>query len=81
MKLAGHSARREQMRHAYSVVLGKREGKNTYGRPRHKWEANIKIDLRECMGWIRMARDKVKLWAFVNTVTLFGLLGSRTFFE
>ena len=44
---AGHVARMEQYRNAYRVVVGKPEGKRPLGRPRHRWEDNIKMDLRE----------------------------------
>jgi hypothetical protein len=42
------------------------------GIPRHKWEDNIKMDLRETgfdgANWIRLAQDRVRWRAFVNTV-------------
>jgi hypothetical protein len=42
------------------------------GRPRRRWEDNIKIDLREIgidgANWIRLARDRVQWRTFVNTV-------------
>jgi hypothetical protein len=48
------------------------EGKRTLGRPRRRWEDNIKMDLREmvCGGtdWIDLARDMDKWRALVNTV-------------
>jgi hypothetical protein len=34
-------------RHAYSVLVGKPEGKKPLGKPRHRWVNNIKMDLRE----------------------------------
>jgi hypothetical protein len=41
-------------------------------RPRHRWEDNIKMDLKEirteCMGWIYVAQERDKWWAVVNTV-------------
>jgi hypothetical protein len=37
-------------RGAYGVLVGKREGKKPLGRPRHRWEDNIKMDLQE-VGW------------------------------
>jgi hypothetical protein len=44
---------------AYKVLAGKPEGKRSLGRPRHKWEDNIKMDLREIawggMEWIDLA--------------------------
>jgi hypothetical protein len=39
------------------------------GRPRRRWEDNIKLDLREIgANWIPLAQDRVQWWAFVNTV-------------
>jgi hypothetical protein len=35
------------MRNAYTILVGKPEGKRPLGRPRHRWEDNIKMDLRE----------------------------------
>jgi hypothetical protein len=37
----------EEMRNAYKILVGKPDGKSTIGRPRHKWEGNIRMDLRE----------------------------------
>ena len=37
----------EQARNAYTVLVGKTEGKRCLGRPRRRWEDNIKMDLRE----------------------------------
>jgi hypothetical protein len=49
------------------------QGKRPLGRPRSRWEDNIKMDLREIRidvtNWIQMAQDRVQWWAFVNTVT------------
>jgi hypothetical protein len=61
MKWAGHVARRGEGRGVYRVLVGKPEGKRPLGRPRRRWEDNIKMDLRE-MGidganWIRLAQD------------------------
>jgi hypothetical protein len=46
--------------------------KRPLGRPRHRWEDNIKMDLREIgidgVNWIRLAQDRFQLWAFVSTV-------------
>jgi hypothetical protein len=38
---------REAMRNAYKILAGKPEGNRPLGRPRHRWENNIKMDLRE----------------------------------
>jgi hypothetical protein len=59
-------------RGAYRVLVGRPEDKRPLGRPRRRWEDNIKMDLRE-MGidganWIRLAQDRVRWRAFVNTV-------------
>jgi hypothetical protein len=52
--------------------LGKPEGKRPLGRPRPRWEGNIKLDLQEMgcgsMGWIDLAQDRYTWRAFVNAV-------------
>jgi hypothetical protein len=59
-------------RHVYSVSVGKPEGKRPLGRPRRRWEDNVKIDLREIgiggANWIQLAQDMVQWRAFVNMV-------------
>jgi hypothetical protein len=59
-------------RGVYKVLVGRLEGKRPLGRPRCRWEDNIKMDLREIgingANWIQLAQDSVQLWAFVNTV-------------
>jgi len=71
----GHVARVGEGRDIYRVSVGKPEGKRPLGIPRHRWEDNIKIDLREegidGTNLIRLARDKVLWWNFVNTVMNF----------
>jgi hypothetical protein len=56
----------------YRVVLGKPEGKRPPGRPRRRWEDNIKMDLQEegCggMDWIQLAKDRERWRALVNAV-------------
>jgi hypothetical protein len=47
MRWAGHAARMGEGRGVYTVLVGRLEGKRPLGRPRHKWEDNIKRDLRE----------------------------------
>jgi len=46
MGRAGHVARVGERRGVYRVFMGKPEGKSTLGRPRRRWEYNIKMDLR-----------------------------------
>jgi hypothetical protein len=52
--------------------VGKSEGKRPLGRPRHRWENNIIINLRGIgwggMDWIDLAQDRDKWRALVNTV-------------
>ena len=43
----GHVARMWEMRDAYRVLVGKPEGRRSLGKPRRRWEDNIKMDLRE----------------------------------
>jgi hypothetical protein len=51
--MAGHVARSGEGRGVYWVLVGKPEGKRPMGRPRHRWENNIKVDLQEvgCGGY------------------------------
>jgi hypothetical protein len=62
-------------RGVYRVFVGKPEGKRPLGRPRRRWEDNIKMELREIgidgVNWIRLALEKVQWWAFVNKVMNF----------
>jgi len=54
------------------VLVGKPEGKRPFGRPRHRWEDSIKMDLQEVgcggMDWIRLAQDRDRWRALVNVV-------------
>jgi hypothetical protein len=72
MRWAGHVARMGEGRGVYRVLVGRSEGKRPLGRPRHRWEDNIKMDLREIgidgANWIQLAQDRVQWWACVNTV-------------
>ena len=47
LRWAGNVAHMEQSRNAYRVLVGNPEGKRSLGRPRHRWEDNTKMDLRE----------------------------------
>jgi hypothetical protein len=50
-------------RGVYRVLVGRAEGKRPLGRPRHRWEDNIKMNFREIRidgaNWIRLAQDRV----------------------
>ena len=52
--------------------MGKPEGKRQFGRPKCRWEDNIKVDLREMgngsMDWIKLAQDRDRWWALANAV-------------
>jgi hypothetical protein len=65
-------------RKVYKVLVGKPEGKRPLGRPRHRWEDGIRIDLREIglgvVDWIRLAQDRDWWRAVVSAVM--NLLGS-----
>jgi len=51
---AGHVARMGKRRGVHGVLVGKPEGKRPLGRPRRRWEDNIKINLREVGGGWRL---------------------------
>jgi hypothetical protein len=60
-----------EKRNAYMILVGKPEGKRPLGRPRRRWEDNIKMDLREIWGgvdWIDLAQDRDQWRPLVNTV-------------
>jgi hypothetical protein len=60
------------VRGAYNILVGRPEGRRPLGRPRHRWEDNIKMDLGETwfgdVDWIHLAQDRDRCRAFVNTV-------------
>ena len=62
MEGAEHVAHMGERRGLYRVLVGKAEGKRPLGRPRRRWEDNIKMDLQEvgCGGvnWIGLAQDR-----------------------
>jgi hypothetical protein len=72
MKLAGHVARMGEGRGVYSILVGRPEGKRPLGRPRRRWENNIKMDLRETgideANWIQLDQDRVQWWPCVYMV-------------
>jgi hypothetical protein len=72
VRWAGHVARTRERRGAYRVFGGKREGWRPFGRPRLRWEDNIKIDLKEMecgvVDWVELAQDGDKWRALLNAV-------------
>jgi hypothetical protein len=61
-----------EKRGLYRVLVGKPEGKKPLGRPRSRWEDNIKMDLQEVgcgdMDWIGLAQDTDRWRALVNGI-------------
>jgi hypothetical protein len=72
MRLVGQVVLMGEGRSVHRVLVGRPESKRPLGRPRCKWEDNIKRDLREIgidgMNWIQLAQDRVQWQAFVNMV-------------
>jgi len=72
MRWAGHVACMGERRGVYRVLVAKPEGKRTLGRPRRRWEDNIKMNLQEVgcggMDWIELAEDRDRWRALVNAV-------------
>jgi hypothetical protein len=64
MRWAGHVARMGEDRGVHRALVGKPEGKRLLGRPRHRWEDNIKMDIQEVEGgrgdWMELAQDRDK---------------------
>ena len=70
LRWAGHVARMEEGRTAFKILTGKRTGKRPIGRPKRRWEDNIKMDLKEIRintrNWVDSAQD-IDYWrAFLN---------------
>jgi hypothetical protein len=61
-----------EVRGAYNILVGRPGGRRPLGRPRRRWEDNIKMDFREIgfwdVDWIHWAQDRGRWRALVNTV-------------
>ena len=68
-------ARVEEGRVVHKVLVGKPERKRPFGRPRRRWEGNIKMDLQEvgrgCGDWMELVQNRDRWPAFVSTVMNF----------
>jgi hypothetical protein len=75
MRLAGHVASRGEKRYDYRVLVGKPGGMRPIGRPKHRWENSIIMDLRvilwDGVDWIHLAQDIGQWRTLVNTVMKF----------
>ena len=71
-EMDGHVARMGERRGVHRVLVGKPEGKRPLGRPRRRWEDNIKMDLQEigggCGDWMELAQDRDIWRELVSTV-------------
>jgi hypothetical protein len=71
-------------RGVYRVLVGEPEGKRPLGRPRRRWEDNIKMDLEEvggsCGDWMELAQDRGRWRALVSTVMNFRVPKMRGIF-
>jgi hypothetical protein len=71
-KWVGYVAQMGETRNSYNISVGKPEEKRSLGKPRRRWEDNIRMDPRkiwwEVVDWIHLAQDWDHWRAFVNTV-------------
>ena len=65
LRWAGHVTRKEEGRSAFKILTGK--PKRPLGRPRRRWERNIRMDLEEMGNWVDSAQDRNYCRALVNT--------------
>jgi hypothetical protein len=74
LKWAGHVARIEEGRSVFKILSGKPTGKRPLGRPRHRWEDNIRMDLKEISiytrNWVDSAQDRDYWRALVNVALI-----------
>ena len=70
LRWAGHVARMEEGRSSFKILTGKSTGKRPLGRPRRRWEDNIRTDLEEiginAENWVDSAQDRNYWRALVN---------------
>ena len=70
LRWAGHVTRMEEGRSAFKILTGKLTGKRPLGRPRRRWEDNIRMDLEEIGinvdNWVDLAQDRDYWRALMN---------------
>jgi hypothetical protein len=70
--MSGACTTRGEIRNAYKILVGKPERKRPLGRPRRRWEDNIRMDLREIgwevVDWIYLVQGRDSWWDLVNTL-------------
>ena len=75
--MGGACSTHGERRGVYRVLVGKPKGKRTPGRPRHRWEDNITMDLQEvgcaAVDWIDLVQDRDRWRALVNVVMNLGV--------
>ncbi|KAJ4447833.1 hypothetical protein ANN_09841 [Periplaneta americana] len=85
LRWAGHVACMGESRNAYRVLVGRSDGKRPLGRPRRRWEDNIKMDLREVgyddRDWINPSQDRDQWRAYVRAAMNHRLLRSSPCFS
>jgi hypothetical protein len=82
MRWAGYVARMGEGRKVYKVLVGNPEGRRLLGRPRHRWEGGVRMDLWEIslggVDWIRLAQDRDRWRAVVSAVMDLRVLAPRS---
>jgi len=72
MRWAGHVARMGEGSGVYRALVGRPERRRPLGRPRRRWEDNIRMDLREvgcgCVNWTELAQDRDRWRTLVSAV-------------
>jgi hypothetical protein len=73
--MSGACSTHGEVSNAYKILVGEPEGKRSLERSRHRWEDNIRVDLKkigwEGVDWIHLAQDGDRWWAVVNMVMNF----------
>jgi hypothetical protein len=82
MRWTGYVAHMGEDRKVYKVLVGNSKGRSPLGRPRRRWEYEIRMDLREtgrgCVDWIRLAKDRDRLRSVVSAVMNLRVLAPRS---